>query len=32
MKKKFGKQITAYGEKGYAGFAVFGRDEDLKMF
>ncbi|MDK2936741.1 MAG: histidyl-tRNA synthetase [Eubacteriaceae bacterium] len=32
MKKKFGKQISAYSEKGYAGFAVFGRDEALKMF
>jgi histidyl-tRNA synthetase len=32
MKKKFGKQISAYSEKGYAGFVVFGRDEALKMF
>ncbi|WKY45403.1 histidine--tRNA ligase [Eubacteriaceae bacterium ES2] len=32
MKKKFGKQITAYADKGYEGFAVFGRDEVLKTF
>jgi histidyl-tRNA synthetase len=32
MKKKFGKQIAAYGDRGYEGFAVFGRDEVLKAF
>lgn len=32
MKKKFGKQINYYADKGYGGFKVFGRDEDIKEF
>lgn len=32
MKKKFGKQINYYADKGYGGFMVFGRDEGLKEF
>lgn len=32
MKKKFGKQLSHYEEKGYAGFLVYGRDEGIKTF
>lgn len=32
MKKKFGKQINYYEGKGYGGFMVFGRDEEIKAF
>ena len=32
MKKKFGKQINYYADKGYGGFMVFGRDEEIKSF
>lgn len=32
QKKKLGKQINACEEKGYAGFAVFGRDDDIRLF
>lgn len=32
MKKKFGKQITAWDKGQYQGFLVFGRDEEIKKF
>jgi histidyl-tRNA synthetase len=32
MKKKFGKQITAWDKGHYQGFLVFGRDEEIKKF
>ena len=32
MKKKFGKQITAWDNGNYQGFVVFGRDQEIKTF
>lgn len=32
MKKKFGKQITAWDNGQYQGFLVFGRDQEIKQF
>ena len=32
QKKKFGKQIKVYEDKGYLGFMVFGRDEEIRLF
>lgn len=32
VKKKFGKQISYYENRGYDGFMLFGRDDEVKSF